>query len=197
MIEPTLPHGADVWDLDQLRLPAERVGSFETRRRPPRHRPGAHSSRVGPHAWMSACRLPGRVSGSLWPLDFSVADFDRRTVGAWTRSPRVCRSPPDRPDAVSIRPSWPGYWPGNGSQVVSWPSPSWNSQRRRPVQRAGRCMVPSLGAGGSRPPGSQGKRFKLRRSVGSWRVGTDRRSLELAMDNWAERFGPGRLRHNG
>jgi hypothetical protein len=61
MIVPTLPHRADVWDLDQLRLPAERVGSLETRRRPPRHRPGDPFIKGPvPHAWIaSACRLPG------------------------------------------------------------------------------------------------------------------------------------------
>jgi hypothetical protein len=61
MIEPTLPHEADVWDLDRLRLPSERVGSLETRRRPPRHRPGDPFIKGPvPHAWIaSACRLPG------------------------------------------------------------------------------------------------------------------------------------------
>jgi hypothetical protein len=61
MIEPTVPHWACVWNLDQLRLPAKRVGSLETRRRPPRHRPGDPFIRGPvPHAWIaSACRLPG------------------------------------------------------------------------------------------------------------------------------------------
>jgi hypothetical protein len=61
MTEPTIPLGSDVWDLDRLRLPAERVGSLETRRRPPRHRPGDPFIKGPiPHAWIpSACRLPG------------------------------------------------------------------------------------------------------------------------------------------
>jgi hypothetical protein len=61
MTEPILPLEADVWDLDRLRLPAERVGNLETRRRPPRHWPGEPFIK-GPvsHAWIaSACRLPG------------------------------------------------------------------------------------------------------------------------------------------
>jgi hypothetical protein len=51
----------DVWDLDQLRLPAERIGNLTGRRRPPRHRPGDPFIK-GPisYAWIaSACRLPG------------------------------------------------------------------------------------------------------------------------------------------
>jgi hypothetical protein len=61
MAVPTLPLGDDVWDLDQLRLPAERAGILETWRRPPRHRPGDPFIKGPvPHAWIaSACRLPG------------------------------------------------------------------------------------------------------------------------------------------
>jgi hypothetical protein len=61
MMEPTPPPEADVWDLGQLRLPAERFGSLETRRRPTRHRPGDPFIKGPvPHAWIaSACRLPG------------------------------------------------------------------------------------------------------------------------------------------
>jgi hypothetical protein len=61
MTEPTLPLGADVWDLDQLRLPAERVGFLETWTRPPRHRSGDPFIKGPiPHAWIaSASRLPG------------------------------------------------------------------------------------------------------------------------------------------
>jgi DNA-binding transcriptional ArsR family regulator len=61
MTEPTLPLGADVWDLDRLRLPAERVGNLETRRLPPRHRAGDPFIRGPvPHSWIaSACRLTG------------------------------------------------------------------------------------------------------------------------------------------
>ena len=60
-MEATLSIGADVWDLDQLRLPAETVGILETRRRPPRHRTGDPFIKGPvPHAWIaSACRLPG------------------------------------------------------------------------------------------------------------------------------------------
>jgi hypothetical protein len=61
MRKPTLPLGADVWDFDQLRLPAETVGILETRRRPPRHRPGDPFIKGPiPHPWItSACSLPG------------------------------------------------------------------------------------------------------------------------------------------
>jgi hypothetical protein len=61
MMEPTLPLGADVWDLDRLGLPADRVGNLETRRRPPRHWPGDPFIKGPiPYAWIaSACRLPG------------------------------------------------------------------------------------------------------------------------------------------
>ena len=59
-MESTFPLGSDIWDLDRLRLPAERVGSPESSRRPPRHRPGDPFIK-GPilYAWIaSACRLP-------------------------------------------------------------------------------------------------------------------------------------------
>src|SRR5262249_49732909 len=61
MMEPTLPLGADVWDLDRLRLPAERAGNLEERRRPPHHRPGDPFIKGPvPYAWIaSACRLHG------------------------------------------------------------------------------------------------------------------------------------------
>ena len=51
--------------------------------------------------------------------------------------------------------------------------------------RRGRCTGRSLGVGGSRPLGSRGKPSKLRRSVGSWRVGIDRRS-----SSWRWTIGP-------
>jgi hypothetical protein len=61
MSEPILPLGADVWDLDQLRLPAETVGFLESWKRPPRHRSGDPFIKGPvPYAWIaSACRLPG------------------------------------------------------------------------------------------------------------------------------------------
>jgi DNA-binding transcriptional ArsR family regulator len=61
MTEPTLPLGADVWDLDRLRLPVDRVGNLETPRRPPRDWPGDPFIKGPiPHSWIaSACRLPG------------------------------------------------------------------------------------------------------------------------------------------
>jgi hypothetical protein len=51
----------DVWDLDQLRLPAEMVGDLTPKRRPPRHRPGDPFIKGPiPYGWIaSACRLPG------------------------------------------------------------------------------------------------------------------------------------------
>ena len=61
MMEPTLPVGAEIWDLDRLRLPVDRVGNLESSRRPPRHRPGDPFIRGPiPYVWIeSACRLPG------------------------------------------------------------------------------------------------------------------------------------------
>jgi hypothetical protein len=61
MTEPTLPLGADVWDLDRLRLQAKMVETPERRRRPPWHLPGDPFIKGPvPHAWIaSACRLPG------------------------------------------------------------------------------------------------------------------------------------------
>jgi hypothetical protein len=128
---------------------------------------------------------PGPVSALLWLLGFSVVGSDHQTVGALTRLPRVCGSPPDRPDAVSIRPSWPGCWRWNVSRVASWRSLSWISRSRRPVRSVGRCMGRFLGAGGSRPPGSRESHSKLRRSVGSWRDGGDR-----PISSWHWRIGP-------
>jgi hypothetical protein len=51
----------DPWDLNQLRITPEMVGRLETRRRPPRHRPGDPFIKGPiPYAWIgSACRLPG------------------------------------------------------------------------------------------------------------------------------------------
>jgi hypothetical protein len=117
---------------------------------------------------------PGPVPGLRWLLDFSVAGSDRKTVEAWTPLPTGCGSQADRPNAASIRPSWPGCWPSNGSQVASWRSPSWISRSRRPGRSVGHCTVRFLGVGGSRPLSSRGGLSKLRRSVGSWRVGADR-----------------------
>jgi hypothetical protein len=61
MMEPSVPLGADIWDLDRIRLPADKVGNLGTRKRPPRHRPGDPFIRGPiPYAWIaSACRLPG------------------------------------------------------------------------------------------------------------------------------------------
>jgi hypothetical protein len=100
-------------------------------------------------------RGPGRLR---WPLGFSVIGSDSRTVGAWTRLPRDCGSPVDRSDAVSMRPSWPGWWPWNGSRVASWRSLCWIAKSRRPGRSVGRCMDLSLGVGRSRPPRSRGSR---------------------------------------
>jgi hypothetical protein len=124
------------------------------------------------------------VSRLLWPVGFSVVASDRPTVGAWMTSPRGCGSPSDRPDAVSMRPNWPGCWPWNGSRVASWRSLSWISLSRRPGRSVGHCMGRFLGAGGSRPPDSRGGLSKLRRSVGSWRVGGDR-----PISSWRWRVG--------
>ena len=117
---------------------------------------------------------PGPVSALLWPLGFAVVDSNGRTVGAWMRSPGGCGSPLNRPDAASMRPSWPGCWPWNGSRVASCGSPSWISRSRRPGRSVGRCMVLSLGVGGSWSPDSLESHSWLLRSVGYWRVGGDR-----------------------
>jgi hypothetical protein len=81
-MESTLPLGADVWDFDQLRLPAETVGILEARRRPPRHRPGDPFIKGPvPHAWIaSACRLPGaglRVAMASWFLCYRFRSPNR------------------------------------------------------------------------------------------------------------------------
>ena len=128
---------------------------------------------------------PGPVSKLRWRFGSSVADSDARTVGAWTLSPGDCGSPPDLPDAASMRPSWPGCWPCNGSRVASWRSPSWISRSRRPGRSVGRCTGRSLGAGGSRPLGSRGNPSRSGPSVGSWRVGADRPS-----SSWRWTIGP-------
>jgi hypothetical protein len=51
----------DPFDLDQLRLPPEMIGSLSPKRRPPRHQPGDPFIKGPiPYTWMSsACRLPG------------------------------------------------------------------------------------------------------------------------------------------
>jgi hypothetical protein len=53
--------GLDLWDLDQLRLPAEMIGDLERRRPLPRHRRGDPFLKGPiPYAWIAAaCRLPG------------------------------------------------------------------------------------------------------------------------------------------
>ena len=180
---PTL--GADAWDLD--RLPDETVGILETRRRPPLHRSETRSSRsrFPKPGLRRIVDFPEPVSRLPWSVDFSALDSDGRTVGAWIRSPGGCGSPPDRADAVSMWPSWTGCWPWNGSRIVSWRSPSWVSRSRMPGRSVGRCTVRSLGVGGSRPPGIRGGLSKLRRSVGSWRVGSDRPN-----SRWRWKVGP-------
>jgi hypothetical protein len=72
MGSPSHPE-SDVWVLDQLRLPAERIGSLTGQRRPPRHQPGDPFIKGPiPYAWIaSACRLPGsglHVAMSYWFL---------------------------------------------------------------------------------------------------------------------------------
>ena len=176
MTEPTLPLGADVWDLDRLRLPAERVGNLETRRRPPRHWPGDPFIKGPiPYAWIaSACRLPGAGLPVAIAYRFLCCRYRWRNRWGLDAIAKACGSLPTRPDAASFRPSWPGCWPSIGSRVASWRSPSWISRSRKSGRSVGRCMVRSLGVGGSRPPDSRGGLFKLHPSVGSWRVGAGR-----------------------
>ena len=124
----------------------------------------------------------------LW----SVPIPTRESLGPDRRSPRDCGSPPIRPDAASMRPSWPGCWPWNGSRVASWRSRSWISRSRRPGRSVGRCTGRSLGAGGSRPPGSRGSPSKSA-SVCWLLAGWNRSAeFELALDDWAE-FGLSRF----
>jgi hypothetical protein len=105
--------------------------------------------------------------------------------GAGRTSPGGCGSPRSPPDAASVRRSWPGCSPSPGNRVVSCRSPSRIPRGRTPGRRIGRCMGRSLGLGGSRPPGSSGSPSKSRRSVGSWRVGSDR-----PVSSWRWAIGP-------
>src|SRR5271155_4563775 len=69
MTEPTLSPGSDIWDLDRLRLSAERIERLESRRWFPRHRP-VDPFIKGPIAYQwiaSACRL------SAWRLQVAMA----------------------------------------------------------------------------------------------------------------------------
>jgi hypothetical protein len=79
MMEPTLPLGVDIWDLDRLRLPADRVGDVKGRRRPPRHRPGDPFIKGPiPCAWIaSACRLPGAGLRVAMAFRFLCSRFGR------------------------------------------------------------------------------------------------------------------------
>jgi hypothetical protein len=155
MGKPTRPLGSDVWDFDQLRLSPETVGTLETRRQPPRHRPGDPFIKGPiPHPWIaSACRLPGAGLPDAMASRFLCCRFQSPNRWGWKRSLRDCGSLTTRPDAASMRPSWPGCWPWNGGRVASWLSPSWIYRSRRPGRSVGRCMVRSLGVGGFRTPG--------------------------------------------
>jgi hypothetical protein len=117
-----------------------------------------------------------------------------------------CQTPAFRPAAqairyapigcLNVRRNSPNLQPANemrvsrsprppGSRVASWRSLSWISRSRSPGRTVGRCTGRSLGYGGSRPPGSPGSPSKLRRSVGSWRVGIDPR-----ISSWRWTIGP-------
>ena len=78
-MESTLPLGSEIWDLDQLRLPAERFRSLESSRRPPRHRPGDPFIKGPiPYAWIaSACRLPGAGLRVAMACRFLCCRFQR------------------------------------------------------------------------------------------------------------------------
>ena len=60
-MEPTLPLGYDVWDLDQPRLPGRAGWKSRDSETASQHRPGDPFIKGPvPHAWIaSACRLPG------------------------------------------------------------------------------------------------------------------------------------------
>ncbi len=73
----------DVWDLDQLRLPAERTESLESRRRPSRHRPGDPfiKGRFRIAGLRRPVGFPGPVSALRWPVRFLCCRF--RSPNRW------------------------------------------------------------------------------------------------------------------
>jgi hypothetical protein len=73
----------DIWDLDQLRLPAELIGDLSCRRRPPRHRQGESFIKGPiPYVWIAkACRLPGAGLSVVMALRFLCSRF--RGANRW------------------------------------------------------------------------------------------------------------------
>jgi hypothetical protein len=143
------------------------------RRRPPRHRPGDPFIK-GPivYTWIaSACRLPGAGLHVAMAYRFHRGRFRLKRRGLNWGVSDVARG---------LRLSVPSTRRGLHTaelagllavepvpQVASRRSLSWISRSRRPARSVGRCTDRSLGAGGSRPPGSRGKPSKLYRSLGS------------------------------
>ena len=81
MMEPTLSVGAEILDLERLRLPADKVRSLQSSGRPPRHRPGDPFIK-GPiaYSWVaSACRLPGAGLRVAMAFRFLCCRFRRES----------------------------------------------------------------------------------------------------------------------
>jgi hypothetical protein len=174
MATPNLALGTDVWNLDQLRLPAENVGTLETWRRPPRHRPGDPFIK-GPvsHAWIaSACRLPGVGLRVAMACRFLCCRFRRENrwgVDAIAKGLRISARSARRGFRVAELAKLLAVErePGCKLSVFVLDLPEAGPY-------VGRCMVRYLGAGGSRPADSPVSHSNWHGSVGSWRVGRDR-----------------------
>ena len=180
------PPEPDPWDLDRLRLPAELVGDPASRKRPPRHRPGDPFIKGPiPYAWIAlACRLPGaglhvamayrfyrgrfrfKRRGWRWSL-LDVAkglriseDSARRGLhGAELAGLLAVEREPGCKLAVSVL-DLPSRRPGRALAVV----------------RADTLAMVA--------PGSPGSSSTSGRSVGCWRVGSDR-----PISSWRWRVG--------
>ena len=86
----------EVWDLDQLRFPAELVGDVSARRRPPRHRPGDPFIKGPiPYAWIaSACRLPGSGLHVAMACRFLCGRYRAEPMGSGPAVVPIARAAP-------------------------------------------------------------------------------------------------------
>jgi hypothetical protein len=155
MMEPTLPFGDDVRDWDQLRLPAERVGKLETRRRPSRHRPGdPFIKRPVPHAWIASdCRLPG--------AGLRVAITSRFLCCRFRSESRSGLDAIASGLLISTRSARRGFHAVELAGLLA-------------VQREPGCKLAVSVLDLPERLGCRESHFKLRRSVGSWPVGSNR-----------------------
>ena len=191
------PSEPDVCDLDRLRLPVVMVAGTAGRRRVPRHRPGEPFIK-GPisHSWIaSACQLPGVGLHVAMAYRFYRDRFRFERRGLHWGVPDVAKGLRISDDsarrglhaaelagllAVERTPGCK-----LAVSVLDLPEPAAES-KRRPLYGP----IPwSWWLPASRLPG---KPSKLRRSVGSWRVGTDRPSSSWRWTDWAE-FGLSRF----